>query len=201
MCPQAIRRQDSRESNRVLSSVASVSRRRFCPLRSCGFGAGKASARQFTPSFALDARHGFLQKLSRQALCLRPHADSFLALAWPPGPSRHLYLPQRDRHRYGLQPALAAVLPVTARLHALSDIRRRPKRHSSHHVVDSRDVERNATEGGIDLDRIYMIYKIWNLRKASHQPSNLVRLSIHTANTQSDPSVPPCARARRRRRN
>src|SRR5947208_16808238 len=33
-----------------------------------------------------------------------------------------------------------------------------------------------SAEGGIDLDRIYMIYKIWNLRKASHQPPNLVHL-------------------------
>src|SRR5207249_9071346 len=109
-------------------------------------------------------------------LCFRPHADSFLALAWPPGSSRHLHLPQRDWHRHGLQPALAAVVPVPARLHALSNLRRWPKRNSSHHVVDSGDVERNAAEGGIDLDRIDMIYKIWNLRRASYRPSNLVHL-------------------------
>src|SRR5438876_11450171 len=33
-----------------------------------------------------------------------------------------------------------------------------------------------SAEGGIDLDRIDMIYKIWNLRRASYRPSNLVHL-------------------------
>ncbi len=53
-------------------------------------------------SLALDARHGVLQKLSRQALHLWSHANAVAALARPGRSSRNLYFSQRHRYRYRL---------------------------------------------------------------------------------------------------
>src|SRR5215212_10136267 len=79
--------------------------------------------REFTKFTLVDARHGFLQELPRQAMHLRTHTDGIAAAARKVGPSRDLYLSQRSWSRYRLQPPVAAKLPVAARFQSVSNLR------------------------------------------------------------------------------
>jgi len=79
-----------------------------------GLENGKHPREEFAARAAMDARHGFLQKLSRQALRVWAYADAVPSFARPPGSARYLSFPQRHRHRHRLQPALAAVVLVAA---------------------------------------------------------------------------------------
>src|SRR5213593_1272272 len=96
----------------------------------------------------MDARHGLLQKLSWQALCLWSHTNAFVAIARTPRSSRHLHLQQRRRSGHRLQSQFPTQQPFLTRLQFVSDVCRWKRRDASDHVVYSGGVEGDAKEGG-----------------------------------------------------
>src|SRR5688500_15283765 len=93
----------------------------------------------------MDARHGVLQELSRQAVHFRAYADAFVAVAWAARAAWDLHLAQRGWARYRVRATVAAQLSVTSRFQSLSDLRRRSRRESPDHLIHPRCVARDAT--------------------------------------------------------
>ena len=88
-----------------------------------GLDEGKHPSESSPILAVVDARHGFLQKLPRQALRVWTYADAFAAVARKVGPAWDLHFSQCGWSRYRLQPPVAAKLSFASGFQSLSEFR------------------------------------------------------------------------------